>query len=102
MKHHETLEHSPFDATISALGTATSALGVETSAIGAETSAQRHQRSLGVSGDCGVGITRRCVTELLITQIRVLFSNLCLNNISPRLVSTSPLPAARSWMLMPR
>ena len=39
MKHHETLEHSSFDATISALDAETSALDVETSAFRAATSA---------------------------------------------------------------
>ena len=39
MKHHQTLEHSSCDATISALDAATSALDVETSAFGAATSA---------------------------------------------------------------
>ena len=39
MKHHETLEQSSFDATISALDAETSALDVETSAFGAATSA---------------------------------------------------------------
>ena len=60
MKHYETLEHSSFDATISALDAGTSAHNVETSAVGAATSAiarsyRRYRR--GVSGDCGVGIT---------------------------------------------
>ena len=39
MKHHETLEHSSFDATILALDAETLALDVETSAFGAATSA---------------------------------------------------------------
>ena len=39
MKHHETLEHSSFDATISALYAETSALDVDTSAFGAAASA---------------------------------------------------------------
>ena len=39
MKHYETLEHSSFDATISALDAGTSALNAETSALNAETSA---------------------------------------------------------------
>ena len=81
VKHHETLEHSSFDATISALDAETSALDVETSAFGAatlaiarrsfdatisaldeETSAVarsywRYRR--GDIGDCGVGITKQ-------------------------------------------
>ena len=56
MKHHETLEHSSFDATISALDAETSALGAATSAI-----ARSYWRYLhgvfGDIGDCGVGIT---------------------------------------------
>ena len=94
MKHHETLEQSSFDATISALDAETSALDVETSAFGAATSAiaprssdaaisaldaetsaiarsyRRYRR--GVSGDCGVVITpQMCnsLTELLIMEI---------------------------------
>ena len=72
MKHHETLEHSSFDATISALDAETSAIAqrsfdatvsalhAETSALNAEMSAivqsfRRYQR--GVFGDCGVYIT---------------------------------------------
>ena len=81
MKHHETLEHTSFNATIPALNAKTSALDMETSAFGAATSAiarrsfdamisaldaetsaiarsyRRYQH--GVSGDvsdCGVGI----------------------------------------------
>ena len=82
MKHNETLEQSPFDATISALDAETSALDVETSAFGAATSAiaprssdatisaldaetsalarsyRRYRRGIsGDIGDCGVGIT---------------------------------------------
>ena len=62
MKHYETLEHSSFDATISALDARTSALNAETSAVGAATSAitrSYRQYRRGVSGDigdCGVGI----------------------------------------------
>ena len=61
MKHHRTLEHSPFDAMILALDAETSALGTATLALGAATSApsfQRHRhRVSAVIGDCGVGIT---------------------------------------------
>ena len=60
MKHHETLKHSSFDATISPLDAETSALDADMSALDAETSAitrsyRRYWR--GVSGDCGVSIT---------------------------------------------
>ena len=63
MKHHETLEHSSFDATISALDAETPALDAETSALGAATSviARSYRRYLrgvfGDIGDCGVGVT---------------------------------------------
>ena len=70
MKHHKTLEHSPFDVTISALNAETSVLDVEISALGVETSAlgtaisalaqsfwQHRRRVSGDIGDCGVGIT---------------------------------------------
>ena len=96
-------EMSMLDAETSVLDAETSALDAETSALGTETSVlcmatsvlcmatcvailaharsfRRYQR--GVSGDighCGVGITplsRRCLTELLIMEIQVLFSNL--------------------------
>ena len=39
MKHHETLEHSPFNVTILALDVEGSAFGAATSAFGAATSA---------------------------------------------------------------
>ena len=55
VKHHETLEHASFDATISVLDAETSALDAEMSALGAATSAIA--RSYGDIGDCGVGIT---------------------------------------------
>ena len=63
MKHHETLEHLSFDATISALDAGTSALDGEMSAIGVATSSiawSYRQNSRGVSGDigdCEVGLT---------------------------------------------
>ena len=82
MKHHETLEHSSFevtisaldvetssfgaatsaivrsfDAMISALDAETSALDVEKSSIGAVTSAIARSYWHRVSSDCGVGIT---------------------------------------------
>ena len=49
MKHYETLEHSSFDATISALGAATSAI--------ARSYWRYWRRVFGDIGDCGVGIT---------------------------------------------
>ena len=56
MKHYETLEHSSFDATISALDAGTSALNAEASAIAR--SYRRYRRGVsGDMGDCGVGIT---------------------------------------------
>ena len=97
MKHHETLEHSSFDVTISVLDVETSALDVETSAFGAatkviarrsfdvtisafdaETSAiarsyQRYRRLR--YRDIGDTL-RRCVTELLIKEIWGLFPDL--------------------------
>ena len=55
LKHCETLEHSPFDASISAFDAETSALDAETSAFGTVISALA--RSYSGIGDCGVGIT---------------------------------------------
>ena len=57
MKHHGTLEHSPFDANhamISALDAETSALGTATLALGAATSAlarsfRRYRRGVGIT-----------------------------------------------------
>ena len=66
MKHHETLQHSPFDATTSAVDAtisavdATSAVDVETSALGAAISVLARsfrQYPSGVYSDCRVGIT---------------------------------------------
>ena len=75
MKHHETLEHSSFNATMTALDAKTSAFGAATSAIArrsfdatisaldAEKSAiarsyRRYRRGVsGNIGDCGVDIT---------------------------------------------
>ena len=83
VKHHETLlKHweTSFDATMSVLDVETLALDAETLALVAATSAialiyRRYRRR--VFCDCGVGITlRRCVTELLIMEIWVLFPNL--------------------------
>ena len=53
MKHHETLEQSPFDAAILALDAETSALGAATSPLAR--SFWWYWRR--VIGDCGVGIT---------------------------------------------
>ena len=53
MKYHETIEHSSFDATISALDAETSVLGVAMSAI----AQSFRQYPCGVRGDCGVGVT---------------------------------------------
>ena len=60
---HETLEHSPFDVTLSALNAEKSALDATISALGVVISAitrsfQRYRRGVsGDIGDCGVGIT---------------------------------------------
>ena len=56
VKQHETLEHSSFDATISALDAETSALGSATSAI-VRTYRRYRFGVFGDIGDCGVGIT---------------------------------------------
>ena len=78
MKHHETLEHALFDATISALDAETSALGAAISDLAR--SFLQYQR--GVSGDisdCEVGITpQMCnrVTNHGDIMIWVLFPNL--------------------------
>ena len=70
MKHHKTLKHSPFDATISVLDAETWALGAATSALGRAISAlarsfQQYWR--GISGDivdCGVGTTPQMCNRL--------------------------------------
>ena len=74
VKHHETLKHKSFHATIPALDVKTSAFGAATSAIAWGHSMQRYRGSMrrcrrsarwyrhGVSGSisyCGVGITMR-------------------------------------------
>ena len=56
MKHQNILEHSPFDATISALNAETSALGVAISVLARSFRQYRHGVSADI-GDCGVGIT---------------------------------------------
>ena len=67
------MKHSSSDATISVLHAETLALVAATSAIVLIYWQYRRR----VFGDYGVGISlRRCVTELLITQLWVLFPNL--------------------------
>ena len=76
MIHHETLKHSPFNATISALNAETSVLGTATSV----RSFRRYRhRVSGNIGDCGVGIIPQLcnkVTNHGEIAILVLFPNL--------------------------
>ena len=61
VKHHETLEHSSFDATISALDAETSLLDAETSVI-----ARSYRRSHGVTGDIGAEFSATSVIAELV------------------------------------
>ena len=61
MKHHETLEHSLFNAMISALDAETSALGSAASALGVALS-----RSCGVSGKSGTEFLAISVIAVLV------------------------------------